>query len=54
MDDISAFYDRCRIERAAIVNAFAKVRAMAGKDPTSHALLAAMREVEDDAGNTGD
>lgn len=53
-DDIGAYYERCAIERKAIVRAFARVRAIAGEDPTAFALLVAMRAVEDDAGNTGD
>lgn len=53
-DDIGKFYDRMRVEREVIVKAFARVRGLAGKNPSGYALLKAMREVEDNAGNTGD
>jgi hypothetical protein len=54
MTDIGAYYDRKAIERRAVVEAFAKVRAISGVNPTADRLLASMCKVEAEAGDTGD
>lgn len=54
MTDIGDYYDRIAIERRAVIEAFAKVRAISGVNPTADRLLASMCKVEDEAGDTGD
>ena len=54
MTDIGDYYDRIAIERRAVVKAFAEVRARIGEGATVERVLSVMRQVEDEAGNTGD
>lgn len=54
MTDVGSYYDRKAIERRAVVEAFAKVRAISGINPTADRLLASMCKVEAEAGDTGD
>lgn len=54
MTDVGAYYDRKAIERRAVVEAFAKVRARIGEGATADRVLSVMKQVEDEAGDTGD
>lgn len=54
MTDIGDYYNRIAIERRAVVGAFAKVRARIGEGATAERVLSVMRQVEDEAGDTGD
>jgi len=54
MGDVGDYYDRIAIERRAVVAAFAKVRARIGEGATADRVLSVMKQVEDEAGDTGD
>ena len=53
-EGIGRFYERCAVERRAVVRAFAEVRRRAGDFPSGERVLRLMQEVEDEAGGTGD